>query len=257
MEKEPFISIIMPAYNCEKFIEQAIESVIDQTYQNWELIIINDASIDATKDIVLKISNAENRIRYFENGQNLGVSETRNKGVSFAQGEWVAFLDSDDIWKKDKLEKQITAIRFDNRIALCYTGAAFINEKGKAADHVLQIPERVVFHDLLKQNVISCSSVLVRKECLEKFKMPHGDLHEDFAVWLQILKDEGIAHGINEPLLVYRVYTGSKSGNKLHAAKMQWRTYEFVGLNGIQKIYYMFYYTYRNLKKYKKIHESI
>lgn len=257
MSSRPLVSIIMPAYNCERFIEKAIDSVQKQTYTNWELIVINDSSKDATYEMVQRKANYDDRIHLYDNEQNMGVSKTRNRGVSIAKGDWIAFLDSDDIWEARKLEKQISLIENNENVAICFTGSAFINEEGEPANYILHVPENVTYKELLKQNVISCSSVLLRKKYYLKYKMPDGDLHEDFALWLMILREEKKAYGIDEPLLVYRIYANSKSGNKIHAAKMQWNVYKYIGLTVSQRIYYMCCYTVRNLKKYKKIHESI
>lgn len=225
MNEKPLISIIMPAYNSEKFIEQAIESVINQTYENWELIVINDASVDETKEIVLKIAEHESRIRYFDTPQNLGVSKTRNKAVSFAKGEWIAFLDSDDRWKVQKLEKQIH-LQKELNAELLFTGSAFMDVNGQPLEWVLHVPNEIRYKKLLKQNVISNSSVLVKKELYQKYEVVGDDMHEDFACWLNILKSGKKAYGIDESLLVYRLSANSKSGNKIKAAKMNWNTYK-------------------------------
>ena len=253
MEQNKKVSIIMPAYNCENYIRQAVDSVKRQTYPDWELLIINDASSDGTGAAAAKLAMEDQRIRYLENEANLGVAGTRMRGVQMAEGSWIAFLDSDDCWTEDKLEKQIQLIQRVADAAIVFTGSAFMNEQGEKSSYILHVPERVSYKELLKQNIISCSSVLVKKELVLKYGMPDGDLHEDFALWLQILRDGGAACGIDEPLLIYRVSSGSKSGNKLHAAHMQWKVYRFIGLGVLQASYYMAAYTVRNVKKYRGI----
>ncbi len=247
------ISIVMPAYNAERTISQAIHSVMDQTFQDWELIVVNDQSRDNTKNTILDLAKCDSRIRYIENEKNLGVSKTRNRGVSLALGQWIAFLDSDDAWEADKLRVQVDLIdKSDARFI--FTGSAFMDHNGKRLNYYLNIPDKVSFRQLLKQNIISCSSVLIEKALLEKYPMVAGDLHEDYAVWLSILKNEGIqAYGVNRPLLIYRVSGNSKSGNKGKAAVMHWKVYRYIGLPFIQSMYYFGFYMVRNVKKYVNI----
>lgn len=247
------ISIIMPAYNAEKTIGAAINSVLEQTFQDWELLVINDCSTDKTKSVILELANCEPRIHYIENAENMGVARTRNKGVSMANSDWIAFLDSDDLWEAEKLKTQVKWIKHYHA-RLVFTGSAFIDKDGKRIDYCLEVPKKVVFRELLKQNIISCSSVLVEKKLLLRYPMVGKNMHEDYAVWLNILKNEHIcAYGINRPLLIYRVSTGSKSGNKGKAALMHWRVYRHIGLPFILSVYYFSWYMVRNLKKYGKI----
>ena len=257
MEQKKKISIIMPAYNCKNYIRQAVDSVKRQTYPDWELLILNDASSDGTGEAAAKLAKEDDRIRYLENEANLGVAGTRMRGVQMAEGSWIAFLDSDDCWNEDKLEKQMQLIQRVTDAAIVFTGSAFMNEQGEKSSYILHVPERVSYKELLKQNIISCSSVLVKKELVLKYGMPDGDLHEDFALWLQILRNGGNAFGIDEPLLIYRVSVGSKSGNKLHAAQMQMRVFRFVGLKKWKAMYYMMWYTALNVKKYMAIKRSL
>lgn len=257
MEQSTLISIVMPAYNCEKYIGQAIDSVLMQTYTNWELLVINDASTDSTEEIVKRKQKLNPKIYLYSNNVNLGVSKTRNIGIELANAKWIAFLDSDDMWHPDKLEKQIGILKENEAAQLIYTGSAFIDECGKKAEYILHVPKTVSFQKLLKQNIISCSSVLVNKKKLLNFKMPGDKMHEDYAVWLQMLHEDTKAYGIDEPLLIYRLSSKSKSSNKINAAQMQFRVYRFIGLNILQAVYYMIWYILLNLKKYHEIHKTI
>ncbi len=256
MDKE-LVSIIMPAFNAAAFISESIDSVLRQTYRKWELIIINDCSYDATADIIRRYKEEDSRIIILTNEMNQGVSTARNRGVCEATGHWIAYLDSDDIWTPDKLEQQMQLVYSKDmdgeRPDLIFTGSAFIDRDSELINYCLEIPERISYHELLKQNVISCSSVLVRKELALKYPMKHDEMHEDYAVWLQILKDGGCVYGINQPLLIYRLSATSKSGNKKKAAVMTFRVYRFMGLNLLQSFYYFCWYTLRNLKKYYAI----
>ena len=248
------ISIVMPAYNCEQYISQAVESVIKQTYEEWELIIIDDCSKDGTYTLIKNIAEQDSRIRIYQNDKNIGVGKTRNRGIELAAGDWIAFLDSDDLWEKMKLEKQIHLLEQEFQAKFIYTGSAFIYADGTVIDYILHVPKRINRSQLLKQNLVSCSSVMIRKEYMQKYPMPgQKDIHEDFAVWLNVLEDEKYAYGIDEPLLIYRKSENSKSGNKLKAAKMNWNTYKNVGINGLSRFYYMCWYAVKGILKYKNL----
>lgn len=245
------ISVVIPAYNAEKTIERAIQSVIVQTYSNIEVLIVDDCSKDKTVKIAISYAKKDHRIKILQNEINKGVAETRNKGVAEAQGDWIAFLDSDDAWIPSKLEKQSEVLRSNSSCILCFTGSAFENELGTRCGYTLSVPKQLKYEDLLKQNLISCSSVLVKKEVLIRFPMQSDPMiHEDLAVWLKILKDGSEAIGINEPLLIYRISSKSKSGNKLCAARMQWNTYRAAGIGYLKRIRYFGAYARRNIKKY-------
>lgn len=246
------VSVIMPTYNAERLIAASIQSALNQSYKSWELIIIDDCSTDRTADIIKGFSDT--RIHYYKCDKNLGVAQARNLGISRANGEWIAFLDSDDIWEPTKLEKQIGFIEKNDRAKLVFTASSFINENGDRLDYILPAPEIVTAKELLKQNVLSCSSVLIAKEYILKIPFPSSKtLHEDYVAWLKILDEIDVAYGINEPLLIYRMSPNSKSGNKLKAANMQWNAYKEYGLNPLERIYYTFFYVSNGIKKYRKL----
>lgn len=257
MTEEPLISIVMPAYNAEETIRQAIQSVIDQTYRNWELLVIDDCSKDHTLEKVRQIVALDERIHLFKNPQNSGVSATRNLGISESKGSWIAFLDSDDIWREDKLQKQTQVVRENPEVDLVFTGSSFISAQGSDISYELKVPSRISYRRLLKQNLISCSSVLIRKTWVQKYPMKYDGMHEDYAVWLQILRDGGKAYGINEPLLKYRLSVKSKSSNKKKAAIMTYKVYRYLGLNLFQTSYYFCWYAWKNLRKYQKIYKTL
>ncbi|GAA0746447.1 glycosyltransferase family 2 protein [Clostridium oceanicum] len=249
---ESLISIIMPAYNCEKYIEDAINSVILQTYNSWELIVIDDGSKDNTVNIIKELCNKDYRIRFYKNEKNLGVSETRNKGISLANGQWIAFLDSDDMWEVSKLEKQMIIL---NKMGaeFVFTGSSFINESGNYYNGIFEVPKKVNYKKLRIHNVISCSSVLLKKRFFKNIKMEKDDMHEDYAVWLRILRTGVEAYGINEPLLIYRISRNSKSGNKIKTIKMTYKVFRFIGINPIGSFYFMLRHVMGSIKKYQRI----
>lgn len=211
----PTISIITPAYNCEKYLEEAVESVLAQTMQDWEMLIIDDCSSDNTYDCMEKLAQRDKRIRIFRNIQNTGAAATRNYGIRQAKGQWIAFLDSDDLWRKEKLQKQMAILEKHREATFLFTGSAFIEDDGMTIAHTLHVPEKVNRRRLLRQNVISCSSVLIQRELMMKYPMPEEDgIHEDFATWLSILTEVPWAYSVDEPLLIYRRALASKSGKK-------------------------------------------
>lgn len=246
------ISIIMAAYNAEKTVGYAIESVLSQSYGNFELIVINDCSEDNTESIVKAYSQKDSRIRVISNAKNSGVSITRLNGLKEAKGEWIAILDSDDAWAPEKLEKQIYLQKSKNA-DFVFCGAKYIDEFGKPYDYVLHVPAEIQYKQLLKQNVIHNPSALLRKELYTKYYVIGDDLHEDFAMWLSILKTGIVAYGIDEPLLIVRRYASSKSGNKFKSAIMNWKTYRYMEINIISSAYYMCWYTIKGILKYRNL----
>lgn len=246
------ISIIMATYNAEKTIEQAISSVLNQTYPNFELLVVNDCSKDKTVEVVEKAAARDSRVRLISNVKNSGVSYTRKHGLEEAKGSWIAILDSDDAWAPEKLEKQI-ALQKRVNADLLFTGSAFMDSDGQPIDWYLHAPAEVTYRQLLKQNVLSNSSALVRKELYAKHYAIGDGMHEDFAIWLSILKEGKKAYGVDEPLLIYRIAKSSKSGNKVKAAKMNWNTYRYVGLNPLVAFYYECWYMVKGLLKYKNL----
>lgn len=257
MKEIPLISIVMPAYNAQKTITDSVNSVLAQTYQNWELIIIDDCSSDDVYMIIQEFSKTDDRIIPMQNEKNMGVSETRNRGIFQAKGEWIAFLDSDDCWHPEKLEKQVQVIQQRSDVSLIFTGSSFLDSKGRKSKYLLKVPKTISYRELLKQNIISCSSVLIKKELMKNYPMKMDEMHEDYAVWLQILRDGYHVYGIDEPLLQYRLSEKSKSSDKREAAMMTYKVYQYIGLNRMQALYYFFFYTWRNLKKYFCINYNI
>ncbi len=246
------VSVIMAAYNAEKTIEQSINSVLNQTYPDVELLVVDDYSQDRTVKLVENIMARDNRVRLIYNKENSGVSYTRKHGLEEAKGAWIAILDSDDIWAPEKLEKQIILQKKMNA-DLLFTGSAFMDSDGQPIDWYLHAPSEVTYRHLLKQNILSNSSSLVRKELYEKHYAVGDGMHEDFAVWLGILKEGKKAYGVDEPLLTYRIAKSSKSGNKIKAAKMNWNTYRYIGLNPLSAFYYECWYVVKGLMKYKNL----
>ena len=255
IERSALISIILPAYNAEKTLAESVNSVLAQTYDKIELVIIDDGSTDSTKAIAEEFAMKDCRVKVLSNEVNIGVLKTRLKGVRASKGLWIAFIDSDDLWNKNKLKRQMDLIQETGSV-LAYTGSGYIRADGQEISWVLHVPSEVTFKSLLKQNLISNSSVLVKKEIFLRyspFSEDHRDMHEDFACWLLILKARFRACGIDEPLITYRVYRKSMTGNTLHSAVLNWYTYRYIGLNVFQSAFYMVRYAVRGILKYSHI----
>ena len=250
------VSIIMPAYNAGKTVRKSIESVIAQTFLEWELIVIDDGSCDDTASILFELAEQDKRIRFFQNQNNRGVSYSRNLAVSLASGEWIAFLDSDDVWMPQKLEKQLALVEENQDIVVCYTASSFVDEDGNPYEYVMPAIERLTYKTLLHKNVMSCSSVMIRASIMKGIKMPNDKMHEDYFVWLSVLREYGVAYGIDEPLLIYRLCKNSKSGNRFKSAKMLFNSYRAVGYNYIESSVLVVWYAIHSVTKRKKIYSK-
>lgn len=249
----PTVSVVMPAYNAAPYIEAAITSVLRQTYTDWELLVVNDCSKDDTAPIVRRLAEEDRRIVFLENEANRGVSYTRNYAISQAKGEWIAFLDSDDLWREDKLEKQMALMSQHPEGVLFYTASAFITFDNQPLHYVMPAEEQMTYRMLLRRNLLSCSSVLVRKDVMERVKMGHDKMHEDYSAWLTILKQYPCAYGVNEPLLIYRFTPNSKSGNRIKSARMIYQSYRYVGYRPFAAAFLMCQYTFHSVSKRYKI----
>lgn len=246
--KNPLVSIIMPAYNAEKFIKESIESVINQSYKNWELLIVDDCSKDLTSKIIENFSLKDKRIKIFQQEKNKGVVKTRNKALKESKGRYVAFLDSDDLWEKKKLEIQIKYME-KNKIYMSYTGYSYISESGKFLKEI-KVPKSLNYKQALKGNQIGCLTVVVDKNYVGNFEMP--DLkHEDYATWLNILKNDIVAYGILENLAKYRKVNNSLSSNKLKTISWTWNILRNnQKLNFGISLYYLLCHIKQALKKH-------
>jgi len=228
MKSNPKVSIIMPAYNAAETIQASIDSIKSQTWAGWELIIIDDGSKDITQQIINAAAKSDHRVRPAINKRNMGVAATRNAGIHMAKGEWIAFLDSDDLWHEDKLEKQLAFIDASNA-AISYTATAYINKAGEVSNYVLPARHKLDYRQLLRSNIMSCSSVMVSRDVITRYPFPEGGLHEDYVVWLKILREVGFAYGVDMPLLQYRMTDTSKSGRRFSSAIMIYHAYRVVG----------------------------
>lgn len=223
MEKD-LISVIMPTYNCANFIEETIKSVQCQTYNNWELIIVDDRSKDNTEEIVNQIIKLDNRIKYYKLDTNQGAAMARTKAMELSKGKYMAFLDSDDLWKKDKLEKQIKFMK-DNNYNFTCTSYEQIDEQGNKLDKIIKTKKKVDYNRLLLDCPVGNSTVMYNVDKLGKFEVPNIRKRNDDALWLQILKKEKYIYGMEDVLMEYRIRNNSISSNKWSLIKYHWQLY--------------------------------
>ncbi|MBS5932223.1 MAG: glycosyltransferase family 2 protein [Clostridiales bacterium] len=224
------VSVIIPTYNSAQWIKKAIDSVLKQKV-SCEIIVIDDFSSDDTRLVISEYLKSE-RIKYIRNEINLGVAVSRNKGVEVAKGEYVAFLDADDWWAADKLEKQLKFMK-DNLLDFSYTGRKLVTHDGIETSRVFHVRNMISYKQLLFHNSIACSSTVIRRELAVQVPMEHSEVHEDYLTWLKMLKRCSIAGGIDEPLLYYRLSNQGKSRDKLKSASMTFGVYRILGFGRI------------------------
>ena len=224
MENQPLVSIIMPSYNAEKYIAESIESVLRQTYGNWELLITDDCSSDRTPEIVQSYGENEPRIHFVIAERHSGIAGTRNQCIARAKGRFVAFLDNDDLWVPDKLEKQVRFI-LENDLAFVYSAYELMNEDGSPKGKTIRTAGVIDYDKYLKNTIIGSGTILLDLEKTGGLQMPYNATSDDMALWCKILKEGHCAYPMKEVLMKYRVRSNSASANKLKTAKDVWLVY--------------------------------
>ena len=245
------VSIITPAYNSAKFIAETIQSVQNQTYENWEMIIVDDGSSDETLAIVQAFIDEDKRIQCYKLEQNSGPAVARNFAIEKAKGAFMTFIDADDIWFPNFIENSIKTIE--------KTGVSFVFSSYKRSNENLEfvysdfiVPQKVSYTDILKSNSISCLTAFVDIKTLGKKYMPLIRKRQDMGLWLNYLKVIPFAYGIQETQAIYRIRENSLSRKKSDLIYYQWQFYRAVEqLNIFQSLYYMAHWMYRGFMKYR------
>lgn len=246
---EPLVSIITPVYNAEMFLSDTIKSVQNQTYKNWEMLLVDDCSKDNSAQIIKEFQKYDDRIKYIKLEKNSGASVSRNTGIKNAKGRFIAFVDSDDIWKPEKLEVQVKYM-LENNLGFTFTSYRYMKEDGELTNKVAKAPSKINYNGLLKNTIIGCSTVVIDTDIVEYFEMPLVRRGQDTATWLQILRKEKYAYGIDKDLVDYRLVGESLSSNKIIALKRTWNTYRNVEKLGLIKSAYVFcFYVFNAIKK--------
>lgn len=237
------VSVIIPVHNSEKYIQECINSVINQTYKNLEIIIIDDKSTDNSVNIIKNIK--DKRIKLIELSVNSGAAIARNKGIEASTGDYICFLDSDDYWKLKKIEKQVKYIKDK---AFIYSEYLYLR---KDKTHIAHVPKSLTYNQLLKNSAIFTSTVMLNMKYLNKedIYMPNIRMGQDYGAWYKILKKVNIAYGMQEVLAIYRVGNKSLSSNKLKAMKRTWNLYKQEELPIYKRIYCFICYAYNATKR--------
>ncbi|WP_018862237.1 glycosyltransferase family A protein [Thioalkalivibrio sp. ALJ3] len=236
----------MPVYNGERFVEASIRSVIAQTFADWELIVVDDASSDSSGLVIRKLAEEDSRIRVVQLEHNGGAAVARNKATELARGRYIAFLDGDDLWLPHKLDRQVAFMR-ETGATFSYGAYQRVDENGFPISPV-GVPTRLHYSDLLKTCYVGCLTAMYDTSVLGKRYMPLIRRRQDYALWLELLRDGETAMGLNEVLGLYRVRSDSISSNKASTAFYTWRMYRDVeGLSPPKAWYYFGQYALRGV----------
>jgi len=241
------VSIITPSYNSEKFIKECIESVIAQTYTNWELIIVDDCSADNSCEMIRKYD--DNRISLIKLEKNVGAAEARNIALRKATGKYIAFLDADDIWMPTKLEDQIHFMQ-ENDIAFSFSNYQPMREDGKKLFSIIKAPKIMTYSSYLKNTMIGCLTVVIDRDKTGEFEMPNIRSSHDMALWLLIMKRGFKAYGLDKNLAKYRLVSTSNTASKFKAAMDVWRVYRTIEkLSFMYSVWCFINYVFNAIKK--------
>ncbi len=245
------VSIITPAYNADHYICQTIESIRNQSYPEWELILVDDCSTDCTSAVAKSYAQKDHRIKVIVMPENGGVAAARNIGIENAKGDYIAFLDSDDLWKADKLEKQLAFMK-EKGCVLSYTDFQKFNTIDGSLGKVIRCPKKMRAEDILKNTAIGCLTVMVDKKLAGEFRMPLLNHTEDNCTWYHILKRTNqTAYNQGDVLSLYREGNNSMTKNKGKAAKQQWNTYRcYFNFSRLKSAYYFMWYAFNAILRY-------
>ena len=242
------VSIITPSYNSIMYLEQCICSVIEQTYKNFELIIVDDFSNDKSSTLIKRYVERDSRIKPIYLKNNIGAAMARNVALQKAQGKYIAFLDADDYWYPNKLSRQLDFMQKHN-YAFTFTSYNRITENGITISKV-HVPNKITYYNYLKNTIIGCLTVIIDREQTGYFEMENIRSSHDMALWLKIMKKGFVAHGLNEVLSSYRVLSGSNTSNKLKSAIDVWHVYRNIeNLNLLLCIWCFINYSYNSIKR--------
>lgn len=245
------ISIITPVYNAEKYILDTADSVLSQTYSDWEWILVDDCSTDDSFSILLHLTQKDKRIKVFKNDINSRAFATRNRGLKEASGDYIAFLDSDDIWDVDKLKIQLEFM-IQNDCEFCYTGFKRFKTNINNSSKIISVPNKVDYKSILFSNTIATSTVMLKRDAFNEISMKDV-YYDDFVLWLDLLKIKQFAYGINYCLMYYRLSDNSLSRNKFKSIKKVYQIFrDNLGLSFIKSRVYYCCWVFNTLIRYIK-----
>lgn len=245
---ENLVSIIIPVYNAEKYLEDTLGSALNQTYQDIEIIIVDDCSSDNSSKISNRYVGNDSRVKYFKNEKNSGAAYTRNRGLDLARGRYIAFLDSDDLWVNTKVERQMSILK-EGSVAFVFTAYDMIDSEGNLVKEKISIKERVCYADLMTKTMISTPTVMYDRKNLGSVHFPLRRTGQDYAFWLLLLKQVD-AYGIDEALVHVRRRPNSLSKNKLQNIRDVWEVQTInEGINKVSAFFHLIGYCIYTLKK--------
>lgn len=245
----PTVSIITPAFNSGRFIRQTFESVLAQTFVDWEMIVVDDCSRDDTLDIARTYAERDGRIRWVRSPTNQGAGPSRNQALSMARGRYIAFLDADDLWFPEKLEKQLAFMK-SHGCGFSFTSYRVVDEHGAPLGALGAVPPTATYLDLLKSNRIGCLTVMLDRRIVGDVRFPALRTNQDFALWLSLLKRGAVAYGLNEECATYRIVSTSNTRNKLKSARNVWRVYKAQGLPPAKLVWLYAHYALNGVMKH-------
>lgn len=249
--KQTTCTVILPVYNSERYLNRTITSVLQQTMDDFELLAIDDCSTDGSVQLLQRWAQKDRRIQLICNKTNQGVAAVRNQGLALAQGQYIAFLDSDDLWHSTKLEQQICHLVQAGCDFSC-TAYMIVNDEGQRVKNRFIQQQQIILEDLLRENYICCSSVLLRSELAKQHRMNGSYAHEDYVYWLQLLQAGARGCVLNQCLTSYRLAQTSRSANKLKAAYGRWQVYRrYLGYGVCKSGWYFAQYAINGWKKYR------
>ncbi len=221
------VSIVVPVYNANKYIEDTVMSIVRQSHTDWELLLVDDGSTDGSTETIKRLSKEDEtgRIKVLLPEKHGSAAKARNYGISQATGRYIAFVDADDLWCEDKLEKEMAFIK-EKQVGFVFTGYEFADAEGKGTGKIVKVPETLNYKQALKNTTIFTSTVLIDTRIIDKKLVYMPEIKsEDTATWYQILKNGHLAYGLNENLVKYRRVANSLSSNKLEAVRRIWNLY--------------------------------
>ena len=248
---EGLVSVIIPVYNSSKFIKETILSAVNQSYKKIEVVLVDDCSSDNSVEIIERLQTQFKNIFLYKNKKNSGAGVSRNAAIGYARGQYIAFLDSDDVWDKEKIKKQLNDLKMEGG-SFSYTAIEMIDQDGVIKKKKRKIKRKVSYRFLLKNTVIPTSTVVIDRNVVGDFRMSHRRGGQDYATWLEIIKISGFAYGIDEPLCKYRVgRKDSLAGNKWKSIKQVWSIQrEDQHIGRIRVMFNVACFIFNALKKY-------
>lgn len=246
---EVLVSVVIPNYNGERFVQKTLESVLNQTYQHFEIIVVDDCSTDRSPEIIEGFCQRDARIRLIRLTRNGGVSNARNTGIREARGDYIALLDNDDTWTADKLERQV---KLSKEAEIVYCSYDFIDENDRPIKTPFLVPPKATFQSMLASSVISCSTAFIKADILKAHPFDSQYYHEDYVLWMQLLRLPVQAVGDEKVLMHYRQVSTSRNIRKGNAAKHRWKAYrEALGLSLPVSAWAFVRYAAKGILKYR------